>query len=160
MPVYVPKEESADQRRFPQMGIESFTTLALEEARGDLRVGENRKSPFNGFPVIGKKLCSGLKEMIIKEVIPLDGAVLRVVDEEGRVGVIDMGCYLNSPAFALLKTKEEFVRVRNGKYFVEWDCGADLSADTLEDRMQWAPSESDMLMVEGESVEYNVSSKT
>lgn len=78
--------------------------------------------------------------MIIQEVIPLDGAVLRVVDGEGRVGIIDLGCYLNSPAFAPLKSKEEFVRVRNGKYFIEWDCGADLSADTLESRMKWAPS--------------------
>ena len=92
--------------------------------------------------------------MIIKEVIPLDGAVLRVVDEEGRVGTVDLDFYLNSPAFSPLKTKEEFVRVRNGKYFIEWDCGADLSADTLESRMKWAPSEADALMVAEDSAEY------
>jgi hypothetical protein len=27
--------------------------------------------------------------------------------------------------------------VRNGRYFVEWPCGADLSADTIEAR--WTP---------------------
>ena len=44
--------------------------------------------------------------MIIQEVIPLDGAVLRVVDGEGRIGIMDLGCYLTSPVFAPLKSKE------------------------------------------------------
>ena len=76
-----------------------------------------------------------------------------------RVGSVDLGCYLDSPAFAPLKTKEEFIRVRNGKYFIEWDCGADLSADTLEARMKWAPSEADALMVAEESTEYRLGPK-
>jgi len=28
----------------------------------------------------------------------------------------------------------EFLKVSGGGYFVEWDCGADLSADTIEAR--------------------------
>jgi hypothetical protein len=94
--------------------------------------------------------------MIIKEVIPLDGAVLRVFSEDGRVGTVDLSCYLDSPAFAPLTSKEEFVRVRNGKYFVEWDCGADLSADTLESRMKWATPGEDELMVAEDSAEYKI----
>jgi hypothetical protein len=39
---------------------------------------------------------------------------------------------LESEAFAPPKNQVEFERVRNGKYFAEWDCGADLSADTIE----------------------------
>lgn len=78
--------------------------------------------------------------MIIQKVIPLDGAVIRVVAEDGRIGTVDLSCYLDSPAFAPLKSREEFVQVRNGKYFIEWACGADLSADTLESRMKWATS--------------------
>ncbi len=91
--------------------------------------------------------------MIIREVFPLEGAVLRVVTEDGRVGTVDVGCYLDAPAFKALKSKDEFVRVRNGKYFVEWDCGADLSADTLEFRMQWEGSKEELMVAE-DSAEY------
>jgi hypothetical protein len=28
------------------------------------------------------------------------------------------------------------MKVSNGGYFIEWDCGADLSADTIEARWQ------------------------
>jgi len=31
-----------------------------------------------------------------------------------------------------LKNPDAFHNVTNGKYFIEWDCGADLSADTIE----------------------------
>ncbi|VAW49350.1 hypothetical protein MNBD_GAMMA03-1119, partial [hydrothermal vent metagenome] len=30
------------------------------------------------------------------------------------------------------------VKIHNGKYFIEWDCGADLSADTIESEWQIA----------------------
>lgn len=36
--------------------------------------------------------------------------------------------------------KTEFTKITNRGYFVEWDCGADLSADTIEAR--WICSES------------------
>jgi len=32
----------------------------------------------------------------------------------------------------LLCSNNNFLKIVNGKYFVEWDCGADLSADTIE----------------------------
>jgi hypothetical protein len=91
--------------------------------------------------------------MRIREIFPLEGAVLRVVTEDGRVGTVDISCYLDAPAFEALKSKDEFSRVRNGKYFIEWDCGADLSADTLESRMQWEGSK-EQLMVAEDPTEY------
>lgn len=76
--------------------------------------------------------------MIIQEVKPLEAGVLQVVAEDGRSGTVDVSPYLDSPVFAPLKNWDAFVQIRNGKYYVEWMCGADLSADTLEARMQWA----------------------
>jgi hypothetical protein len=35
-----------------------------------------------------------------------------------------------------LRRSSEFAKVFNGGYFVEWECGADLSADTTEARWQ------------------------
>jgi len=34
--------------------------------------------------------------------------------------------------FSQLKEQDNFKRIYNGKYYIEWDCGADLSADTIE----------------------------
>jgi hypothetical protein len=42
--------------------------------------------------------------------------------------------YFQYEAFVDLKNQHEFMRVLNGGYFIEWDCGADLSADTIEAR--------------------------
>lgn len=72
--------------------------------------------------------------MNIVEVIPKDDYTLYVKTEDGKAGIFDVWPYLDSEAFAPLKDKLEFQNVRNGKYFVEWDCGADLSADTIETR--------------------------
>ena len=76
--------------------------------------------------------------MIIQEVKPLAAGVLQVVAEDGRSGTVDVSPYLASPAFAPLKNWDTFVQIRNGKYYVEWTCGADLSADTLEAKMKWS----------------------
>jgi hypothetical protein len=43
---------------------------------------------------------------------------------------------LSDEAFEELRDPEEFAKVTNGGYFVEWACGADLSADTIEARWQ------------------------
>lgn len=59
---------------------------------------------------------------------------LHVVAEDGRSGTFDVRPYLESPAFLPLKDWTEFSQVRNGHYYVEWRCGADLSADTIEVR--------------------------
>ena len=70
--------------------------------------------------------------MIIKEIIALDQHRLLVVAEDGRRGEFDVSPYIQSEAFAPLTDPTEFRKVTNGRYFVEWDCGADLSADTIE----------------------------
>lgn len=72
--------------------------------------------------------------MRIAEVLPQEGYVLQIIDEDGQIGLFDVQPYLESEVFAPLKDKNEFARIYNGKYFIEWACGADLSADTIEAR--------------------------
>jgi hypothetical protein len=62
--------------------------------------------------------------------------MLTVVADDGRVGRFDVSPYLQYETFEALRDQNEFVKVVNGGYFVEWDCGADLSADTIEARWQ------------------------
>lgn len=75
--------------------------------------------------------------MKIAEVIPKDGFVLYIKLDDGRSGLFDVTPYLESEAFAPLKVRAEFERVHNGGYYIEWQCGADLSLDTIEAR--WSP---------------------
>ncbi|MDD3518670.1 MAG: DUF2442 domain-containing protein [Chromatiales bacterium] len=70
--------------------------------------------------------------MIIQQVIPKENFILCIVAENGRSGEFDVSPYLKGEAFEPLKDPEEFKKIHNGKYFVEWECGADLSADTIE----------------------------
>lgn len=72
--------------------------------------------------------------MNIIEVIPNDDYTLYVKTEDGKTGLFDVSPYLESEAFAPLKDQSAFKSIRNGGYFVEWDCGADLSADTIQAR--------------------------
>ena len=72
--------------------------------------------------------------MKIAEVIPKEDGTLHVVSEDGRSGSFDVRPYLDSEAFLPLKDWVRFSQVLNGGYFVEWTCGADLSADTIEAR--------------------------
>ena len=60
--------------------------------------------------------------------------VLSIVADDGRVGRFDVSPYLQYEAFQALRDQNKFEKVANGGYFVEWDCGADLSADTIEAR--------------------------
>lgn len=76
--------------------------------------------------------------MNISEVIPQDNYLLYIKTEDGESGFFDIKPYLDSEAFAPLKEKSEFERIHNGKYFIEWDCGADLSVDTIQAR--WTSS--------------------
>lgn len=62
--------------------------------------------------------------------------VLSIVADDGRVGRLDVISYLQYEAFEALRDQNEFVKVANNEYFVEWDCGADLSADTIEARWE------------------------
>lgn len=75
--------------------------------------------------------------MRIMDVIPKESCVLYVKTDEGKAGLFDVKPYLESEAFAPLKDQGEFSRVHNGGYYVEWDCGADLSLDTIQAR--WIP---------------------
>ncbi|MEI7695448.1 MAG: DUF2442 domain-containing protein, partial [Chlorobium sp.] len=73
--------------------------------------------------------------MRIVELHPQPDWVLSIVSEDGRVGRFDVTPYLEYEAFEELRDHGEFIKVINGGYFVEWACGADLSADTIE--AQW-----------------------
>jgi hypothetical protein len=74
--------------------------------------------------------------MKITQVRPQSNWILSIVAEDGRVGQFDVRPYLADEAFEDLRRPSEFVKVFNGGYFVEWACGADLSADTIEARWQ------------------------
>jgi len=76
--------------------------------------------------------------MNIAEVIPKENHLLYIKADDGQVGLFDVTPYLESEAFAPLNDRSEFERIHNGKYFIEWECGADLSADTIEAR--WTPT--------------------
>jgi hypothetical protein len=70
--------------------------------------------------------------MRITDIAPQPDWVLAVCADDGRIGNFDVKPYLRFEAFAELKNIEEFRKISNGGYFVEWACGADLSADTIE----------------------------
>jgi len=72
--------------------------------------------------------------MKIAELYPQPDWVLLIIGEDGRVGHFDVTPYLKYEAFEELRDYDEFIKVINGGYFVEWACGADLSADTIEAR--------------------------
>ncbi|HEC11935.1 MAG TPA: DUF2442 domain-containing protein [Acidiferrobacteraceae bacterium] len=74
--------------------------------------------------------------MNITEIIPKDNHVLYIKADDGKVGLFDVKPYLESEVFAPLKDRDEFERIHNGNYFIEWDCGADLSADTIQARWE------------------------
>ena len=70
--------------------------------------------------------------MNIIDILPHPNWTLTIVSDDGRKGEFDVGPYLEYEAFNDLKMVSEFMKVSNGGYFVEWNCGADLSADTIE----------------------------
>lgn len=72
--------------------------------------------------------------MRIVDATPGPGWILFVVAEDARTGEFDVSPFLEFEAFAALRDYDEFRRVFNRGYFVEWACGADLSADTIEAR--------------------------
>jgi len=72
--------------------------------------------------------------MNITEIIPKENFILYIKTEDGKTGTFDVKPYLESEAFAPLKDRSAFERIHNGKYYIAWDCGADLSADTIQKR--------------------------
>lgn len=57
--------------------------------------------------------------MIIAEISPKEEHVLYVKADDGRAGLFDVSPYLQSEAFEPLQKREEFVRIHNGRYFIE-----------------------------------------
>lgn len=78
--------------------------------------------------------------MIIAEVIPKEKFLLHIVSEDHQEGIFDVSPYLDSEAFSPLRENNNFQQVQNSKYFIEWKCGADLSADTIEARWKVLPN--------------------
>ncbi len=74
--------------------------------------------------------------MRIVDLNPQFDLTLSVVLDDGRAGIFNIEPYLEFEAFADLKNIDEFKKVYNGGYFVEWECGADLSVDTIEAKMK------------------------
>jgi hypothetical protein len=87
--------------------------------------------------------------MNIVEIVPQDNYVLYVRADDGKTGFFDVKPFLESEVFVPLKDTAEFERVQNGKYFIEWACGADLSADTIEAR--WQPDRGDSALWTGQA---------
>jgi len=74
--------------------------------------------------------------MRIAKISPQPNKVLSIVADDGRIGNFDVSPYMEYEAFEARRDHTEFLKIFNGGYFVEWDCGADLSADTIEARWQ------------------------
>jgi hypothetical protein len=72
----------------------------------------------------------------IREIEPKPDWSMHVVFTDGTKGVFDVNPYLNDEAFEGLRDINEFMKVHNGGYFIEWECGADLSGDTLRAKMK------------------------
>jgi uncharacterized protein DUF2442 len=72
--------------------------------------------------------------MKIVEVQVQPNCTLKIISDDGRIGNFDVTPYLKYEVFADLKNQDAFMQISNGGYFIEWECGADLSADTIEAR--------------------------
>lgn len=70
--------------------------------------------------------------MIISEIKPQQNHTLLIKTKDGKNGIFDVKPFLDSEAFYALKEIDSFKKITNGGYYVEWECGADLSADTIE----------------------------
>ena len=63
---------------------------------------------------------------------PLDNYILEVEFENNCIKLFDFSSYLSYPVFKILKDINNFNKVVNKGYFIEWETfELDLSADTL-----------------------------
>lgn len=74
--------------------------------------------------------------MKIVNVIPNSDWTLKIITEKNKEGIFDVRPYLIYEAFEDLNNISAFMKISNGGYFIEWECGADLSADTIEANMK------------------------
>lgn len=86
--------------------------------------------------------------MRILKVVPKENFRLHILADDGQIGVFDVQPYFHSDAFSPLRDLGEFKRIHNRHYFIEWDCGADLSADTIEAHWELTSSGRNNLPVE------------
>ncbi len=70
--------------------------------------------------------------MKIADVKPEPNHTLQITSQDGSIEIFDVSPYLELEAFRELKNAGAFQKVKNGGYFIEWECGVDLSADTIE----------------------------
>ena len=77
--------------------------------------------------------------------------ILRVESEDGRTGLFDVRPYMSSEVFRAIRDETAFKQVTNGGYYIEWPCGADLSADTIEARWQLTKDATDAIRAVAES---------
>jgi len=63
---------------------------------------------------------------------PIDNYILEVEFENNCIKLFDFSLYLSYPVFKILKDINNFNKVVNKGYFIEWETfELDLSADTL-----------------------------
>jgi len=71
--------------------------------------------------------------MKIRTVKPFAPLKLHIIAEDGRQGIFDLTPYLKYEVFVPLQNPQKtFAQITNGGYFVEWECGVDLSSNTIE----------------------------
>jgi hypothetical protein len=76
-----------------------------------------------------------MKPDFIKSIKHKKDFCMEVIFKDGYAGVLDMKPYLIYEAFKPLNDPAEFLKMYNGGYYVEWECGADLSADTIRQKI-------------------------
>ena len=94
---------------------------------------ENKKCFLKELLKLPEKMTGSMR---IIELTPQADWKLKVVADDGRIGIFDVRPYLEFEAFEELKDISEFKKVKNRGYFVEWESGADLSSDTIDARMK------------------------
>lgn len=68
----------------------------------------------------------------ITEVVANEDFTISLVFENEVKKTFDIKPYLELPVFRILKSKDNFYKIKNSNYFVEWpNFEIDLSADTL-----------------------------
>jgi len=109
--------------------VVAWIEIHKEDLMADWELAVNGQNPL---PIRGLDPGS----MKIAKVTSREDGTLHIIAEDGRFGTFDVRPYLESAGFLPLKDWAEFSQVRSGGYYIEWRCGADLSADTIEARWQ------------------------
>jgi hypothetical protein len=93
--------------------------------------------------------------MKILAIHPKPNRILSIIADDGRSGLFDVTPFLDYEAFQDLHDPDEFAKVVNGGYFIEWNCGADLSSDTIEAHWDVISNEKDHSALQTDGAEAN-----